>query len=308
MSEERVVYLNGEYITESNAKVSIFDRGFLYGDAVYDISRTYHHKPFRLRDYIDRLWSSLTYTQINPGLTKEEIENIVLEVLNRNVHLLGRNDDYSLVIRISRGTDPDVTAKSRPTVVVYCQPIKFRVLARQYNDGVHVVISSTRRTPPECVSPRAKIQNKINHILAELEAKADDPEAFCIMLDTNGRLAESSASNFFLVSKGVLKTSKADNCLYGRTKLTVLELAKRSGIPVVEDDLEAFDLLTADEAFLTGTSYAVLPISRVNSVRLKGPFPGKLTSAIMQEWKKFTGIDLIEQAMIHAGPEIHATA
>jgi len=142
--QEGIVYLNGEYVEESQAKLSIFDRGFLFGDAAYDIGRTFDHKPYRWQEHIDRLFRSLKYVQIDPGLTPQEVYHITEEVLHRNLQILQPNDDFQIMWRVSRGEGMRWAEITRPTVLIHCQKIAFAAFARKYVDGSNLIIASTR--------------------------------------------------------------------------------------------------------------------------------------------------------------------
>jgi len=299
---ERVVYLNGDFVPESRATVSILDRGFQGGEGVYDVGRTYGHKAFRLRRHVDRLFRSLRYTRIEIEESADRMETIAHDVLERNRPLLGEWDEYAIWFNVSRGVWPWVPTairKGRPTVAVYCLPIGFRAFARFYREGARLMVTSVRRTPPESVEPRAKVTNKINHLLADLEAKDRDPEAYPLMLDTQGNLAESSASNVMFVSQGVLCTPTSRNIIEGITRETVFEIAQAMGVPVRESHYTTYDLFVADEAFLTANSLAILPAASVNGRRFPSGAPGPVTTRLMEGWKQLVGVDFVDRACRH---------
>ena len=181
--EDRVVYLNGAFVPESEAKVSVLDSGFNAGDGVYDVTRTFDHKPFRLREHTERLFRSLRYTRIDCGMSTEQMAKTTLEVLERNRGLLGANDDCALWQVVSRGVRSAVGNRVRgnPTVVVYSVVVNFPEFASFYVEGAPLVIPSTRRIPPECLESKAKITNKMNHNIASFEAKQVDPRAIPLM-------------------------------------------------------------------------------------------------------------------------------
>ncbi|MCY4229745.1 MAG: aminotransferase class IV, partial [Alphaproteobacteria bacterium] len=216
-ANERVAYHNGEIKPESRVLVSFRDRGFKYGEAVFDTARTVRHRPFRLEEHIDRLFRSMRYLQIDSGLSRKEMLSISHEVLERNLHLIAPDEDYWLFQRVSPGvTDPFLDdAEARPTVIVECTPLPLRARAPLFRDGVRVQIPATRRTPPGAVSPRAKTQNYINLQIADREARAQDPQAWAILLDHDGNLAEGLGSNIFCVRDGELLTPRARFVLPG---------------------------------------------------------------------------------------------
>ena len=303
-TRERMVYINGELVPESQAVVSVFDRGFQSGDGVYDVERTYGGKPFKLRRHLERLYNSLHYTRIDPGLTIEQMERATLEVVEANAPLLAENEEYAIRQTVSRGLAMPVQgAKSGASVVIYCTLIEFRSFAKFYLQGLKLVTPATRRTPSQSLSPKAKITNKMNHHISEFEAKLADPEAYPLMLDLDGNIAESSAANFLFVSKGVIRVPDRKNALGGITMETVLGLADGLGIPWEEGDYAPFDVYNADEAFLTGTSRALLPVASLNGLTIGKDCPGPLTLRLQQVWSDMTGIDFVAQALSHLTPE-----
>ncbi|MDP7674844.1 MAG: aminotransferase class IV, partial [Dehalococcoidia bacterium] len=166
---ERVAYFNGEIVPESEVKVPFRDRGFKYGDAVFDMTRTFGHKIFKLETHIDRFYNSLRYVDIDPGMPQTDMVAKTIEVLEANLHLLGPDDDFWVGQRISRGVDlvgGDMwETAGGPNVIIECAPLPLKPRARLYRDGIDVLIPSVRRVPPEAVSPRAKSHNYLNLIL-----------------------------------------------------------------------------------------------------------------------------------------------
>jgi len=299
---ERLVFLNGALVPESQALIPVFDRSVQYGDAVYDAARTFGHRPFRVREHIERLYRSCAYTRMPLRMTPEEMEKRTLEVVDHNVALLGPDDDDMIWWSVTRGLSSPtrvVTASAEATVIIYTFPVPFGAFARGVSEGVRVVTASTRRTPPQCLDPRAKISNKMNHVLADLEVKGADPEAYSLMLDLEGHIAENSGGNFFLVRDGVVHTPGAHTFLEGISRAAILELAAGAGLPVVTGNVGVYDAVTADEAFLTATSYSILPVARINGVPLRAGAPGPVTRRLLEAWSALVGIDVVAQARRH---------
>src|SRR6202158_5761769 len=180
-------------------------RGFKYGDAAFDMTRTFHGRPFRLQEHVERLYRSLRYLRIDPGLGPAEMVAVSEEVLERNRHFLTPDTDYWLGQRVSRGVDAvgdEGWDHTGPNVIVECVPLPLKARARLFRDGIDIVVPPTRRVAPEALSPRAKTHNYLNLIIADLEAKANDKEAWSVLLDTEGHLAEGIGSNIFVVQGG----------------------------------------------------------------------------------------------------------
>ena len=298
MRSERIIYLNGEYLPEREAKVSVLDRGFRWGDAVYDAFRTFDGRPFKLDEHVDRFFRSLRYVRIEPRVCKAELTAVIAEVIRQNEPARRTDGDYLVTMQASRGLVTQVydPRSAGPTVTVYCLPLSFDVHARYYREGAHVVVPSIRRTPPECVSPRAKISNKMNHFQAEFEAKAVDPDAFALMLDTNGNVAESSGSDFLFVSNVVLRIPERRTHLTGVSLLTAAELAEKNGMQTDEGAFTLFDLYNAEEAMLTASTYCLLPVVRVNGMPLGDGTPGPVVAKLLASWSELVGVDVVEQA------------
>ena len=299
LGNERVAYFNGEIIPESRVAVSFRDTGFLYGDGVFDTTRTFGHKPFRLDDHVERLFRSLRATGIDPGLTPERTIEITEDVLARNLHLIDADDDYWVTQRVTRGVktiEGDLTDVHEPTVIVECTPLPIKARARLFRDGIDVVIPSMRRVPPESLSPRIKTQNYLNLVMADREAKARTPESWAILLDMNGNLCEGMGSNIFLVRDGRLMTPKARHVLPGVSRRTVIELAETLGVPVEEADLDLYDAYTAEEAFLTSTSLCLCGIRAINGQAVgDGAPPGPVTQRLTEAYKELAGFDFVAQ-------------
>ena len=184
MASERVAYVNGEIVPESQASISIHDRGFLQGYSVFDTTRTFNHKIFKLDEHLHRFYNSLKYARLDPGMDISQMAQITMQVLETNLPLINNDDDYWVTQRVSRGiSGPD---GEMPTVIVESVPLPFAARAKYYKDGMPVVIPSVRRTPPEVLSPRAKIQNYANLVQAEFEVKDKNPDGWPILLDMNG--------------------------------------------------------------------------------------------------------------------------
>ena len=295
--EEHVWYLNGEFVPQSQAKVSIMDRGMRWGDAVFDTERTFNGKIFRLREHLDRLYRSLKFVRIDPGLTVEQMEEITLEVVRRNEPLREPGSDCWVTQTVSRGagwTSADVVP---PTVCVRIHPIEFYRYGPLYQTGCHVVFPRTRAYSSDSLDPKVKYISRMNFVLAELEAADIDPGAYAVLLDQRGNIAEYGGGNFFIVTRDVLRTPPDHSILQGVSRQTTLELARQLEIPVVEEDLQPYDAYTADEAFVTTTSFCVLPVSHIDKRPIGRDVPGPVTRQLLAAWSELAGLDIVGQAL-----------
>ena len=299
--ENPVVFFNGSLKLENEVGISIRDRGYLYGDAVFDATRTFGGTPFKLREHIHRLYDSLRYLRIDPGMDPEAMEHWSLEVVAHNYPLLPPNQDMWVMQRISRGVEATQPGEaSHATVLIESHAIPFASRASLYRDGAKVRTPSVPRTPPRFMSPRAKTHNYLNLVLGDLEAQGVEPGAWAVLLDENGNLTEGRGSNIFLVKDGQLSTPQGQFVLEGITRDTVLGLATGLDIPAMERDLDLFDAYTADEAFLTSTSLCICPVSSVNgSPVADGQIPGPITQRLMSAFSDLAGMDYVSQYLGH---------
>ena len=294
---EPIVFLNGELVPESQAGIPIRDRGFIYGDAVFDAARTFNGVPFKLAEHVKRLYDSLRYVRIDPGMGMDEMEDWSRKVVEHNYPLLPPGQDMWVMQRITRGVEG---AESAPTVLIETHAIPFVARAPLYRDGARVTTPSVPRVPPRFMSPRAKTHNYLNLVLGDLEAQGTDPGSWAVLLDETGNLTEGRGSNIFLVKDGTVATPKGQYVLEGITRNTVLDLADGLGMNTAECDLDLFDAYTADEAFLTSTSLCICPVSSFNGTSIgSGRPPGPATRQLMQAFSDLAGMDFEEQYLAH---------
>lgn len=305
MSEERLAYVNGEFVPESEARISIHDLGFVYGDAVYDTARTFDGRLFKLAEHVERLYRSLRYLRMDPGLAPREMARLTEELVERNLPLLRQGEDFWVTQRVSRGLqglDGEPPARAGATVVIECVPLPLRARAKYFREGISVATPAVRRTPPDALSPRAKTTNYLNMLRGNLEVQARDPEAWAVLLDVNGNLCEGVGANLFLVRDGRLFTPREDFILPGVSRQTVIELAGQLGIPCEERDLAPYDAAIAEEAFLTSTSLCLCPVRSFDGQALKcSEIPGPVTRRLLDAYSDLAGLDIAAQYLRFAG-------
>ena len=268
------IYINGQLYAKEDAKISVYDHGLLYGDGVFEGLRSYSGRVFRLEAHLDRLWKSARAIMLEIPISQEEMAKAVQETLQVN----GIEDGYiRLVITRGAGTlglDPNQT--SDPQVIIITDRIKLYP-QEYYDNGLKIITASTARNHPAALSPRIKSLNYLNNILAKLEGL----QAGCIealMLNHKGEVAEATADNLFLVSRGQLLTPPADaGILEGVTREAVIELAAEAGVPLRETPLTRHDVYIADECFLTGTAAEVIPVVEVDQRKIGEGVPGPIT-------------------------------
>lgn len=300
MKTERKVYINGQMIPESKAKISVLDLGFLYGATFMEAIRTFNHKLFKLDEHLSRLERSMRYVGIKPLISKSEMAKVIEKVLKANIHLTKKGDDCWICFEVTPGvglTHPLMKQKDpRPTVIVYSSALPYDEYVRYYTEGKHAVNSDIRHLHPQTLDPRSKNRSRMHYFIAKLEAQRKDPDAFALLLDLNGNITESSGANFFIVANNTLYTSSTRNIMMGISRQTVLELAEELKLPAVEKDITLYDVYNADEAFLTATSYCILPVSRVNHIEIGKKISGHWTNRLLTAWSKKVGVDIVKQS------------
>ncbi|HEX5454977.1 MAG TPA: aminotransferase class IV [Stellaceae bacterium] len=303
-SNHRIAWFNGRFVPEREVVLPFRDRGFKYGDAAFDMTRTFHGRPFRLKEHVERLYRSLRYLRIDPGIGQSEMVAVSEQVLDRNRHFLTQDTDFWLGQRVSRGVDAvgdEGWEHTGPNVIVECIPLPLKARARLFRDGIDIVVPPTRRAGPDVLSARAKTHNYLNLITADLEAKAQDKEAWSVLLDGQGHLSEGIGSNVFLVRDGAVMTPQARGVLPGVSRQAVIDLCGELGIPCEEADLDLYDAATADEMFMTSTSLCLCPVRSIAGRALPEPVPGPVTSRLTEAYARLVDCDFVAQYLKHLG-------
>ena len=285
MSEnEALVYIDGEYYPKSEAKVSVFDHGLLYGDGVFEGIRSYGGVVFKLKEHIDRLYRSAHALMLDIPRTKKEMTEAVLETLRKN----NLKDAYVRLV-VTRGIGDlglDPRKCPRPSVIVIAVPLLELYDKEKRRKGMSMIVSWVRRDPVDATTHEIKSLNYLNNILAKIEANnAGADEA--IILDTRGFISEATAENLFIVKSGKLMTPQATSGpLPGITAATVEELAEKMGYRVIEKGITIAELYGADEAFVTGTAAGIVPIREVNKRQIGEGKIGPVTEKLLEELSK----------------------
>ncbi|MEO1091642.1 MAG: aminotransferase class IV [Pseudomonadota bacterium] len=300
LTNERVAWFNGAFMPEREVRIPFRDKSWIYGDGCFDMTRSFGHRLFKVKEHVDRLYRSLKYLRIDPGLGPERMGALTEELFERNRHLLGADDDYWVGQRISRGVrevEGDGLEDHGPNVVLECIPLPLAKRAKLFKEGMRVVVPSHRRTPPSSLTPRAKTHNYLNLIVADHEVQSVDPEAWAVLLDVNGNLCEGLGSNVFVVRDGALLTPHERYVLPGVSRATVMDLARAADIEVRETDIDLYDAYNADEAFLTSTSLCLCPIVSINGVHLgeEGEVWGPITKRLADAYSDYVDHDYVAQ-------------
>ncbi len=299
--EGPVAYVNGEIVPESEARVSPLDRGFFCADAVFDTLRTVQHKPYLLAEHLARLAQSMSYAGLAIGERMAELEGATREVAVRNCRMLPPNGDLLVRVFVTRGMiDRKVQLTHlSPNVFIVSEPISFSSFARRYEVGHDVVTPPFREVPDQCFDPRIKTTSRMHYNLADLYVARSQPGAIPILMDIDGNLAQGITCNFFIVRNGTLLTSPTKSALSGISRRMALEIAAELEIPTELRHINLYDVSNAEEAFVTATSYCLLPVTSVNAAKVGSGNPGPVAVRILQAWGNRIGIDIVGQARSH---------
>lgn len=279
---ELLVYIDGEYYPKSEAKISVYDHGFLYGDGVFEGIRSYGGIVFKLREHIDRLYKSAHALMLRIPLTKEEMIEAVLETLRRN----NLKDAYIRLI-VTRGVGDlglDPRKCPKPSVIIITEPLIQLYDREKRERGISMIISWVRRDPVDATTHEIKSLNYLNSILSKIEANnAGADEA--LILDRRGFVCEATGENIFIVKDGKLITPPpSSGALLGITAAVVKRLAEELGYQVIEREITPSEIYSADEAFLTGTAAEIMPIREVNKRVIGEGRIGPVTRRIMERF------------------------
>ena len=281
------IYLNGKIVDASQAKISVYDHGLLYGDGVFEGIRSYHRLVFKLREHIDRLYESAHTLMLKIPLTKEDLIRAVVQTLRAN-----RLDDAYIRLVVTRGPGDlglDPRKCRQATVFIITDKIVLYP-ARVYADGMEIITVPTPRNLPEALNPQIKSLNYLNNILAKIEAINSGVEE-ALMLSAHGYVAECTGDNIFILRDGALITPPPyAGILKGITRACVMDLAAKGKIPVREEMLTRHDLFNAKECFLTGTAAEIAPIVRIDGRTIGSGKPGKKTLQLMKDFRALTKI------------------
>ena len=289
-----IIYLDGEYVPEENARVSVFDHGLLYGDGLFEGIRAYYGRVFKLKEHIDRLYHGARAIVLEPPITKEEMEHVVLETLRRN----NLRDAYiRLVVTRGKG-DLGLDPRKCPRPTIFCIASAIQLYPKElYEKGLEVATVPTRRNSPEALNPQIKSLNYLNNILAKLEANLLGVSE-AVVLNNEGYVNEGTGDNIFIIKKGRLITPPGYlGILEGITRNSVMELAEKRNIPVEEKPFTRYDIYVAEECFLTGTAAEVIPVVKVDDRVIGSGDPGPITRALIADFRELTKVD---------GPEIYS--
>ena len=303
MTDSRKVFFNGEMVDESEAKVSIYDSSLMFGDMVFEMTRSFNKKQFKLKDHIDRLYAGAKILRIPIEMSPNEMEDACYKTIEVNEHLFLDDDEHRLMIDISRGLlgiyqGIDGLHKG-PNVIIADFPLRWTVrgMGELFNHGINAVITSQRAIPASLMEPKIKNRSRIFYLMANIEASLMKGENnWALLLDPDGFIAEGSGDNFFIIKDRTIISPEGRNMLRGISRDYVMKvIGPELGYKVVEKNIEPYDVYTADEAFMTGTPFCMLPVTSLNDVKIGDGLVGAHFNALLKKWSSNMDLNIAAQ-------------
>ncbi len=298
----RLVYVNGKFVPETEAKISIYDSALMFGDMVFEMTRSFNKKQFKLREHLQRLYASINYVHIPLKMSLEEMESACFETIEKNEPFFDEHDEHRLMINVSRGPlsiySEVFNGKLEPTVIISDFPLKWTVMGmgRLFDVGINAVIPNQRAVPAELIDPKVKNRSRFHYMMANIEvSKISGKNNWPLLLDTDNYIAEGTGDNFFMVKKNILYTPEPRNILVGISRNYIIELARELNIKCIETNLTESDVYEADEAFMTATPFCMLPVTKINGRNVGSGKRGKITNELLSLWSEKVGVDIEKQ-------------
>lgn len=299
----RVVYFNGQMVPEAEAKISVFDSALMFGDMVFEMTRSFNKKQFKLREHIDRLYAGVKILRIPLEMTPEEMELACFKTIEANEHLFDEDDEHRLMIDVSRGLLGIYQGidglTPGPNVVIADFPLKWTVvgMGKLFAEGINAVVTSQRAIPADLLDPKIKNRSRIHYLMANIEASQFEGENnWALLLDPDGFVAEGTGDNFFIIKDGVIISPEGRNILRGISRDYVMkELGPQLGLEVVEKNIDVYDVYSADEAFMTGTPFCMLPVTSLNGNPIGSGTVGPIFSKLLSTWGQNEQVDVAQQ-------------
>ena len=299
----RKVFFNGKLVHEAEAKVSIYDSALMFGDMVFEMTRSFNKNQFELRAHIDRLYSGCKILRIPIEMTPQEMEDACYKTIEANDHLFDDDDEHRLMIDVSRGLlgiyQGIEGLHSGPNVIIADFPLRWTVkgMGELFHKGINAVITSQRAIPASLMEPKIKNRSRIFYLMANIEASLMKGENnWALLLDPDGFIAEGSGDNFFIIKDKTIISPEGRNMLRGISRDYIMNVVgPELGYKVIEKNIEPYDVYTADEAFMTGTPFCMLPVTSLNDVDIGDGKVGKHFNELLKKWSSNMNVDISRQ-------------
>ncbi len=299
----RKVFFNGDFVEENEARISIYDSALMFGDMVFEMTRSFDKNQFMLDEHIDRLYTGLKILRIPIQMSQSEMKEACYETIQMNEGYFNDDDEHRLMIDVSRGVlglyHRIENLHKGTNVIIADFPLRWTVagMGKLFGEGINAVITSQRAIPASLMEPKIKNRSRLFYLNANIEASLFEGENnWALLLDPDGFVAEGTGDNFFIIKNNVVITPEGRNILRGISRDYVMKkLCYQVGLEIIEKNIEPYDVYTADEAFMTGTPFCMLPVTSLNSVPIGSGKRGKGFSQLLECWSSNVGIDIENQ-------------
>jgi len=301
--QERIVYFNGDFVPEADAKISIYDSALMFGDMVFEMTRSFNGEQWKLREHLERMYTGIKILRIPLKLTIDEMEAAVYETIEKNKPAFNDDDEHRVLIDVTRGLlslyQGIEGTKPGPNVVIADFPLRWTIqgCSKLYDTGINLKIPSQRAIPSHLMDPKIKNRSRLFYLMANIEVSLFKGENnWALMVDPDGFITEGTGSNFFMVKDNILYSPEGRNILRGITMQTVInDLAPELNLKVIEKNIEPFDVYNADEAFVTSTPFCLIPAVTLNGLKIGDGKPGEITKSLLQKWSEIVNVDIVDQ-------------
>jgi branched-chain amino acid aminotransferase len=299
-SKSRLVFFNEKFIPENDAKISIYDSALMFGDMIFEMTRSFQGKQFLLDKHVDRLLLGIKILRVPLKYSKKQIINFCYDTIEKNKYAFEKDDEHRLMIDVSRGLlgiyNGIEGLHSGPNLVIADFPLRWTVrnMGKLFDEGINAVITSQRAIPSMLMDPKIKNRSRLFYLMANIEASLfKGVNNWALLLDTNGFISEGTGDNFFIVKDNKVFTPKGKDILRGISRDYVINnLCKTLKIDVHEKNFEPYDVYDADEAFMTGTPFCMLPVTSLNGLKIGDGARGKIFNKLLSRWNKNVGLDI----------------
>ena len=299
-SKNRLVFFNEKFIPENEARISIYDSALMFGDMIFEMTRSFKGKQFLLDKHVDRLLLGIKILRVPFKYSKKQVINFCYDTIEKNKYAFEKDDEHRLMIDVSRGLlgiyNGIEGLHSGPNLIIADFPLRWTVrnMGKLFDNGINAVITSQRAIPSMFMDPKIKNRSRLFYLTANIEASLFKGENnWALLLDANGFISEGTGDNFFIVKDNKVFTPKGKDILRGISRDYVINhLCKKLKIEVYEKNFEPYDVYAADEAFMTGTPFCMLPVTSLNGLKIGDGLRGKIFNKLLSRWNKNVGLDI----------------
>jgi branched-chain amino acid aminotransferase len=299
-NKNRLVFFNEKFIPETEAKVSIYDSALMFGDMIFEMTRSFKGKQFLLEKHIDRLLLGIKILRVPFKYNKKQIIKFCYETIEKNKYVFEKDDEHRLMIDVSRGLlgiyNGIEGLHTGSNLIIADFPLRWTVrnMGKLFDDGINAVITSQRAIPSMFMDPKIKNRSRLFYLTANIEASLFKGENnWALLLDVNGFISEGTGDNFFIVKDNKVFTPKGKDILRGISRDYVMNnLCKKLKIQIYEKNFEPYDVYAADEAFMTGTPFCMLPVTSLNGLKIGDGTRGKIFNKLLSKWSENVGLDI----------------